>query len=178
MVHTRGIQRGEDTMGATGAVDVRPKSNGAVQQHGTFDLVLTSGDRYVQAATFPGETFAPLILDEPPPLSGGVGPNPARVLGAAVGGCLAASLLFCLRKAHIDVAGMTTAVRGSLARNERGRLRVNRIEVTLRPVVAAQDHMRVVRCATVFEDYCVVTASVRRAIDVAVRVEPVHPPER
>jgi organic hydroperoxide reductase OsmC/OhrA len=113
-----------------------------------------------------------LTLDEPPPLGAGTGPNPARLLAAAVANCLASSLLFCLRKAHIEVEGLFVDATGTMARNERGRLRVTAINVTLRPQVAVAARARMARCLEIFEDYCPVTAAVRQGLDVTVTVEP------
>jgi organic hydroperoxide reductase OsmC/OhrA len=103
----------------------------------------------------------------------GSGPNPARLLAASVGSCLAASLLFCMRKAHVEVEGMRTRVQGTLVRNERGRLRIGGLRVRLEPVLALELHDRVPRCLELFEDFCVVTASVRKGIPVDVDVVPV-----
>jgi organic hydroperoxide reductase OsmC/OhrA len=116
-------------------------------------------------------TMGELTLDEPAPLGRGNGPNASRVLAAAVGNCLTASLLFCLRKARLEPAGLKTTVRGFLARNPAGRLRVARLEV----VIALEEGSgleaaRLKRCTTLFEDFCVVTESVRAGIPVAVRV--------
>jgi organic hydroperoxide reductase OsmC/OhrA len=137
-----------------------------------FTLTLDGGDGYEQIARFDLESASPLIIDEPAPLGGGAAPNPARLLGAAIGSCLGASLLFCLRKARIDVRGVHTTVHGSLVRNERGRLRVGRVAVRLEPMVPAEQHDRIPRCVEVFEDFCIVTASVRQGIDVEVEVVP------
>ena len=45
-------------------------------------------------------------------------------MGAAVGNCLAASLLFCLEKARVPVTDIRARVEGYVVRNESGRLRV------------------------------------------------------
>ncbi|SRR5579875_249794 len=119
-----------------------------------------------------GEASAPLVVDEPPPLGEGAGPNASALLAAAVGNCLSASLLFCLRRARIAVHDLSTEVSATHARNAEGRLRIDAIDVVLRPTVEAGAGGRYARCVEIFEDYCVVTASVRRGIDVSVRVEP------
>ena len=111
-----------------------------------------------------------LVMDEPPPLGEGSGPTAARVLAAAVGDCLSASLLLCLNKARIPVEGFETEVEADLARNADGRLRIAEIRVALAPGVAAADRERMQRCLGLFEDYCIVTESVRRGIDVLVEV--------
>lgn len=112
-----------------------------------------------------GEEFAALEMDEPPPLGASSGPNASRVLGAAVGNCLSASLLYCLRRAHIDVKGLTTTVEVVPVRNEQGRLRIGQIRVELHPDVSqAAGGSRLERCLGLFEDFCVVTESVRNGI--------------
>jgi hypothetical protein len=63
-----------------------------------------------------------------------------------------------------------------MVRNERGRLRVGPLRVTLEPRVRAADHARVGRCLELFEDFCVVTGSVRKGLDIAVQVRPVADP--
>ena len=114
----------------------------------------------------------PLMMDEPAPLGAGQGPNAARMLAAAVADCLSASALFCLRKAHVAVKGMRTSASASLVRDERGRLRVGAIRVKIQPEVDPADISRIGRCLELFEDYCVVTQSVRSGLDVSVEVEP------
>ena len=137
-----------------------------------FSIVLRLQDHYAQIVDFGFGGVAPLVIDEPPPLGQGGGPNPARLLAAAVGSCLGASLLYCLRKAHVDVTDLRTTVAGTLVRNERGRLRIGALRVQLAPTVADADRPRLARCLELFEDYCVVTDSVRDGIDIAVEVEP------
>ncbi|MDA8311306.1 MAG: OsmC family protein [Actinomycetota bacterium] len=112
-----------------------------------------------------------LVMDEPPPLGEGSGPNASSVLGAAVGHCLSASLLYCLRKAHVDVQGMAADIEVTLARNDRGRLRVDAVRVQLHPQLAPGTEGRVRRCLELFEDFCVVTEAVREGIRVDVDVD-------
>jgi organic hydroperoxide reductase OsmC/OhrA len=127
---------------------------------------------YQFLADFHMDGVPPLMMDEPAPLGAGQGPNAARVLAAAVADCLSASALFCLRKAHVAVKGMRTSASASLVRDERGRLRVGTIRVKIQPEVDSADISRIGRCLELFEDYCVVTQSVRSGLDVSVEVEP------
>ncbi|HOG29833.1 MAG TPA: OsmC family protein [Vicinamibacterales bacterium] len=116
---------------------------------------------------------APLLLDEPPPLGGASGPSASALLGAAVGNCLAASLLFCLRRSRVEVAGAEAKVAVRVARSEKGRLRITGISVSLEPELApGQDPAKYDRCLGIFEDFCVVTQSVRAGVPVEVNVSP------
>lgn len=112
----------------------------------------------------------PLLLDERPPLGDDRGPNAAALLGAAIGDCLAASLTFCLRKARVSIDGVTAQVATHITRNEQGRFRIGSIDVELVPEVSGADHGRLARCEQLFEDFCIVTASVRQGIPVNVSV--------
>ena len=117
------------------------------------------------------DTDAPdLLTDEPAPLGHGAGPNPSRLLLAAVANCLSASLLFSLRKFNNDPGKLTAHARATLARNEHGRWRVQRIEVELAMGAAAGSLEHLDRLLAQFEDFCVVTESVRKGIEVQVSV--------
>ncbi len=134
-------------------------------------VALTLQDGYRFEADFLQPGVPRLLLDEPPPLGEGRGPNAARLLAAAVGNCLSASALFCLRKARVPVTGMRTAVRATLARNEAGRVRVAGIRVSIEAEAPDEDHARTARCIDLFEDFCLVTESVRAGVPVEVEVE-------
>ena len=135
-----------------------------------FALTLTQEEGYRYVVDF-GDDLPDLAVDEPAPLGAGSGPNAARLLGAAIGNCLAASLAFCLQRSRIELRGMSVAVRGTIVRNEQGRFRVGQVDVRLAPDVAAEDHERMQRCLGVFEDFCIVTQSVRNGLQVDVAVE-------
>jgi uncharacterized OsmC-like protein len=140
--------------------------------HDTFAVTLTKQDSYRFTVDFGLDGVPPLTTDEVPPLGEGAGPNPARLLAAAVGNCLAASLLFCLSKARVDVADLTVRVEGSFARNEKGRLRIEGLSVNLEPQLGTASADRIARCLDLFEDFCIVTESVREGIDIDVVVRP------
>lgn len=135
----------------------------------TVDLSLRDG--YAFTVDFAAREGPPLVVDEVPPLGEGNGPNPARLLAAAVGHCLSASLLFCLRKSRIEVANLRTTVEGTIVRNERGRLRIGGLRVRLAPELSEEQRERMGRCLDLFEDFCLVTESVREGIPVDVEVE-------
>ena len=58
--------------------------------------------------SFPGTDLDGLLSDEPAPLGGDRGPNPSRLLLAAIANCLVASLLCALRK-HKNEPGRLVA---------------------------------------------------------------------
>ncbi len=136
----------------------------------TLHLKLEDG-LYGMRVTFPNDVET-LLVDEPEPLGRGQGPSASGVLGAAVASCLSASLLFCLRKAHIEVSDIDTSVTVSFQRDERGRLRIGGLTVNLSPTIEGESSSpRVERCMELFEDFCVVTQSVRRGVNVEVNVD-------
>jgi uncharacterized OsmC-like protein len=135
-----------------------------------FSLEMQRLAGYEFQTRFDWENVQPLLLDEPQPLGGAAGPNAARLVGAAVGNCLSASLVFCLEKAKQRVKAIKTDVAGAVRRNERGRWRVAQLDVHITLDVEADQPNRVERCLGLFEDYCVVTASIKKGVQVNVRV--------
>ncbi|MFN2239458.1 MAG: OsmC family protein [Thermoanaerobaculia bacterium] len=117
---------------------------------------------------FGGEMDA-ITADEPPPLGEGSGPDAARLVAAAIGNCLSASLLLCLQKSRIVVSALRTHVELAIERNEAGRLRIARGDVRI-TLDADGDATRIERCMGLFEDYCTVTATLRGAFPVEVEV--------
>jgi organic hydroperoxide reductase OsmC/OhrA len=135
----------------------------------SFSLTLNTG--YAFTVDFGDAGIPPMTIDETPPLGHNEGPNPSRLLAAAIAGCLGASLLFCLRKARVDVPAMRTDVQVTNGRNEKGRLRVQKVAVRLAPSVPVEQQERMARCLELFEDFCVVTAAVRDGIEIDVTVD-------
>ena len=132
-----------------------------------FTLKLARQDGYRFSVDFDLSGVPDLQLDEPTPLGEGSGPNASRLLAAAVANCLSASLLFCLNKFKQDPHEVVAHVTGHMVRNEKGRLRVGGFDVEIRLGATVE---RLAHCAEQFEDFCVVTDSVRQGIAVNVRV--------
>ena len=132
-----------------------------------FTLKLARREGYRFNVDFDLSGVPDLLLDEPAPLGAGSGPNAARLLAASVANCLSASLLFCLGKFKQDPQEVVTHVTGKLVRNEKGRLRVGGFEVEIK---LGETVERLAHCTEQFEDFCVVTDSVRHGIPVNVRV--------
>jgi organic hydroperoxide reductase OsmC/OhrA len=109
-------------------------------------------------------------MDEPEPVGNSKGPNATMALAAAIGNCLCASLLFCLRRSRVNVLGIKAIVKGSWVRNKEGRWRIMEIEVEITPEVD-EDHIKQMeRCTDIFERFCVVSQSVREGIAIDVKV--------
>lgn len=136
-----------------------------------FTLELHQETDYRFQVSFDLEGVDDLLTDEPPPLGGGAGPNPSRLLAAAVANCLSASLLFCLRKSRVENARVRSTVRASLARNENKRLRIGGFDVRIEVSgLDEESRARLDRCRGLFEDFCLVTESVRHGVPVNVEV--------
>jgi len=143
---------------------------GKSEEHGLFSIELDCIQDFEFLVKFAKE-YQDLTIDEPPPVGSDKGPNPSRLLAAAVGGCLSASLLFSARKLRVNITGLHADVAVRHARNEKGRLRIGNIDVKITPKIDEPDEQKFRRCLELFEDFCVVTQSVRKGIDVSVTVQ-------
>jgi len=148
------------------------KKNGEKVQEVTSRLTLTWLKDLAFTVNFDIPTMPSFKVDEAPPQGSGNGVNASRLLGAAVGNCLSSSLAFCLNRSKIELKKMKTEVEIKNVRNEKGRLRVNHIKVDLYPELKSdEDSSKSKRCQEIFEDYCIVTESVRKGIPVDVNIK-------
>jgi uncharacterized OsmC-like protein len=134
----------------------------------TVSLDLLEG--YAFRVRFDDDDIEPLHTDELRPLGAGSGPSPSRLLAAAIANCLAASLTHCLRRSRVDIRGLAARATVAVGRNDRGRLRIQRVDVLLSPDIDAGHAAQLERCTQVFQDYCTVTASLREGFEVDVDV--------
>lgn len=136
----------------------------------TFCVEVEQEKDYVFKIDFGIEGIEDLIMDEPEPVGGGTGPNAERLIAAAIGNCLSASLLFCLRKSKVEVSGMQAKVEGVVARNEEGRWRIRELNVELTPEIEGDKVKQLERCIVIFEQFCVASQSIRQGIPLNVKV--------
>ena len=125
---------------------------------------------YAFRIEFEGTQLQALLSDEPSPLGHDEGPNPSCLLLAAIGNCMAASLVFALRKFKNQPGPITASVRATPERNAEGRWRIAHAEIELRLAEPGEHHAQLERILQQFENFCVVTQSVREGIAVAARV--------
>lgn len=145
-----------------------PAETGAAVSEFRVELVQQSDYRF--EARFDDPLVPVLLTDEAPPLGGNAGPSPVRLLAVAVANCLAASLLFATYKFKNDPGSLRAVATVQMVRNLQHRMRVGRIAVDLYLGVGASAIPMLDRILSQFEDFCVVTQSVRQAFPVAVRV--------
>jgi organic hydroperoxide reductase OsmC/OhrA len=135
-----------------------------------FKIELEQQSDYRFEVHFDDTAVPPLITDELPPLGGNAGPSPSRLLGTAVANCLAASLLFAMRKFKNEPGPIRATATVTMARNAQNRMRIGRIAVDLHLAAKAAELSQLDRILSQFEEFCVVTQSVRAGIPVDVRV--------
>jgi uncharacterized OsmC-like protein len=127
---------------------------------------------YEYRVKFDKPEYGELHLDEPPPLGKDTGPSAGRLLAAAIGDCLSASFQFAARKNGASISGMRADVKVEVVRNENRRMRIGRLEVALDPgTIAADDIEKAKKAASIFEDFCTITASVRQGIPIDVTLK-------
>lgn len=140
-----------------------------MSDHQQFSFSLEQQDDFAFLIRF-DKDIPPLLSDEPPPLGKDAGPNPSRLLAASVANCLSASLLFALRKFKNNPGPITATVTARMERNEDKRLRVGSMDVVIQVDSPADCLEHVDRVLEQFEDFCVVTQSVRSGFPVNVTV--------
>ena len=109
-----------------------------------------------------------IFMDEPKPLGSGDYPNAGKFLAAAVGNCLCESLSFCVRRTHTDMLSLRAEVFSKMERNDRGRLRITHINVILHPELSDPSKLKL--CQQIFEDFCIVSQSVKAGIPMDVEI--------
>lgn len=135
-----------------------------------FTIEIEQEQDYEFRVKFDKASVAPLLVDEIEPIGHEHGPSPDRLLAVAAAHCLTSSLLFAMRKFKQSPGKLRAQVTGRLTRNDRGRLRVGGLEVTIHLSDPAVKIAHLDRCLTQFEDFCVVTESIRHGIPVQIKV--------
>jgi uncharacterized OsmC-like protein len=138
------------------------------QPAGEFTIEVEQVDKFEFLVRFDKASFAPVRADEPPPLGRDAAPNASRYLAAAVGNCLSASLVFCAQRAGHPLTQVKASVHVQLVRNDERRLRIGHIDVAL--TAEGGDGPSLAKCLSTFEDFCIVTQSVRHGVPVRVSV--------
>jgi len=142
-----------------------------MSEEGRFTIHLEQQEGYQLNVRFDWKRAADLLTDEPPPLGETNGPNASRLLAAAAANCLSASLLYCLSKDEPPDNSLRAEATCTLVRNEQKRLRIGGLDVKLVIDEELAGSKRLDRCKRLFEDFCVVSASIREGIPIAVSVE-------
>lgn len=142
------------------------------EHHSESRVSLQRDDEYRFRVRFNHGRVPDLQTDEPPPIGAGDGPSAKELLAAAVGHCLASSLLFCMQKARLEIRDLEVEVVVTTGRNEEGRLRIQRADVRLSPTVTPEVRQQMGRCLDAFEAFCTVTQSLRKGFPVGISLEP------
>jgi organic hydroperoxide reductase OsmC/OhrA len=137
---------------------------------GQFTLHLEQQEGFQLNVRFDWKRAADLLMDEPPPLGETAGPNASRLLAAAAANCLASSLLYCIGKEEPPDGSLRAEATCTLVRNDRKRLRIGALDVKLMIDESLYGAKRFDRCQDLFEDFCVVSASIRDGIPIAVSI--------
>jgi len=142
-----------------------------MSEEGRFTIHLEQRENYEINVRFDWKQAADLLMDESPPLGEASGPNASRLLAAAAANCMSASLLYCLAKEDPPADSLRTEATCTMVRTEKNRLRIGGMEVRLVVNDELAGAQRFDRCKDLFEDFCIVSASIRKGIPIKVSVE-------
>lgn len=127
------------------------------------------------------ESLKELVVDESLDVNQGekIGPDAATLLGLGVVSCLSASFIFCLNKRKLTLDDLEAKAEISFKENEKKVMRIEKIKVNLMPKTGDPSVLkRVKQCMKelksghrLFEESCIITASVREGIDVDVSID-------
>jgi organic hydroperoxide reductase OsmC/OhrA len=134
-----------------------------------ISVTVTRQSRYQFVVDF-SPIVPPLVADEPPPIGDGTGPSPTQLLAAAMANCLSSSLVFAATKYKEDPGPLTTTATCIVDRNEKNRLRVIAVNVTITLGNEPQSPDQLQRALAQFEDFCTVSQSVRAGIPLSVTI--------
>ncbi|MFW9865332.1 MAG: OsmC family protein [Candidatus Thorarchaeota archaeon] len=101
-----------------------------------------------------------------------IGPSPVKLLALSVLGCLAASFSFCLKKKEFLLSDLRGHAEVRIARNDKHLWRVKKIDVKIIPKIDTPElRKRADQCAKFFEQYCIISESLRNGIEVNFELE-------
>lgn len=141
-----------------------------MSKDGQFTIEMTHLNGYEFNVNFGLDNCTDLVVDEPPPLGEGKGPNPSRLLATAAANCLSASLLYCVSKNEPPAGSLKATAVCTIGRNDKGRMRIGRMDIQLTVNGELENAVRMKRCLDLYEDFCVVTASLRDGFPIDVEV--------
>ena len=101
-----------------------------------------------------------------------IGPSPVKLLAISVLGCLVASYSFCLQKRNFSISDLGGSAEVILARNDNNFWRVKKIDIKIKPKIENPEmRKRADQCKKLFEQYCIISESLRNGIVVDVDLE-------
>ena len=143
------------------------------EEEKNFKVSLKRETGYVFNVDFGIPEMDNFCMDEPEPTGTNKGPNASKVLAAAMGNCLTASLMFCLQKARVEVGDVETRVEGKIRRNEKGRWRIAEVNVEIKPDIDLETYQsQYDNCVGLFRDFCTVSKSIEEGIPINLLVSP------